>query len=213
MKKMCTAFICVVYVTLLSVVSSTALFTDIESTGTYALSIGTLDVDMNCTDAGGNTPFSLFDDEDIPWVPGDIRGSIIMVKNSGTLDARWRLGIVPDAGSSDIMGDEIVLSFYREDGSGNWQLIRSDTIQNFVVTNNEDRWIYDKDLTGEREFSALPAGESQDMLMVVDFELSAQAPVQEEYFFGKILLQGTQVTEDAWFPLADIPLDIEGGGI
>lgn len=210
MKKIPLAIISVLALITLAVLASGAWFTGSAATESRMIQAGTLELGLELKEIPG-TGGTIAGDKS--WIPGDYRQVIINVSNNGSLDARWRLGIIPNREYSELLADEIVLSFFCQDGNGAWKLIRSDRLSDLLLEDEADNWLYDEHLALAKgiDLQTIKPGESLTFLMEIDFEMTAMADLQEEEFAGNIVLQGVQVNDEKWFPSAEVGFNVNGG--
>jgi hypothetical protein len=208
-KKTLVSLLLVLSLVALIALASSSRFTGSTTSGLQEIKSGSLALSLKAEDAP-EIGISGLISGDKSWIPGDHREALLTIKNEGSLDARWRLGIVPSGEQDESLLDEIIISFYSRDESGNWKLIKSERMKNLLVQADNEQWLYDKDIFLTGTFNPLKPGQAQQLVMQVDFELSAMSPLQGKDFKGNLVLQGAQVTSNEWFPTSKTPISIKG---
>lgn len=208
MKKPGSALISLLALTTLLALSSMAFFTSQTESSFISLSTGYLNLDMELTNAPEDGIKGLSGGEQ-SWIPGDHREALVAIKNTGSLPARWRLGVIADSTSEASLADSIIISWYRPDGDG-WKLIDSQRLNNMLIEGSSDRWLYDQAMFHESGFQPLAPGGEARLVLQIDFELSAPQELQNQEFIGQLLLQGAQLTGEEWFPEVDVPFNVVG---
>lgn len=190
----------------LILLNSGAWFSDSGGISMSSFKAAELKLVMELEDVPGQELSGYFSGDDV-WIPGDCRDLLLRIKNQGTSDAAWRLGVLAKDADSEIMAHEIILSFYCQDEEGQWKLARSEPLAEYLISANNDNWFYDKNTISSTDPApVLKPGKSMEMIMQVDFELSALKEVQGEKFEGKIVLQAAQPNDEGWFPAAEYSL-------
>lgn len=212
MKKGTAILISSLAILVLLIIATQAFFGSQAGITSLALGSGTLQLNMKLEDSTEVEIGGLFDGDKI-WIPGDNREALCTIENTGSLPVRWRLGVAPDATCDPALLDNIIFTWYRSDASGTWKMIRSDTLDKYLIDGSGGGWLMDNEAAPAAVFDPLAAGQSQKLMLLVDFELSAMSPLQGAEFKGRLLLQGAQVSREDWFPAAEIPLSVKGDDV
>ncbi len=211
MKKSTAITIAIITIIMLAAISTRAYFTSQAEISPLLLGSGTVGINMKLEDAPEADISGLMSGDKI-WIPGDHREALLTIENTGSLPARWRLGVMPNGACDPELVDNIIFTWYRMDANGTWQLVRSDTLDKYLVDGSGGAWLLDSAAAAPGAFEPLAAGQTRQLLLQVDFELSALSPLQGREFKGRLLLQGAQLSQEEWFPAASLPLEVEEGG-
>lgn len=210
MKKSVVSFLLVLCMAALVALGCGAYFSGETTAGKQEIKSGTLQLSMKPECLQGGSIFDgLFPSDS--WLPGEHRETLLTIKNVGSIDARWRVGVIASGEQSESLMNEIIISFYAPGEAGSWKLIRSERLKDVLVTANNDRWLYDQNIATTGSFKPIKPGQSQQLLLQLDFELSAGAHLQGKEFEGNLVLQGAQVNSSNWFPSEKTSLSVEGG--
>lgn len=210
MKKNLAIAITILAVLTLGAVYSRALFTHSSIASPTNIGAGTLNIGMKLEDIAGAPEPGL--QSDIKWLPGEHREALLTIENRGSMDARWRLGIRAKDGNSPDLLDEMVLSVYRPDGKGEWELLRSKALAEYLISSQNQAWIYDRELLPNSQ-AILKPKEKVQLVLQFDFELTAMSPTQDGVFNGELNLEGAQPGQPGWECRQEMPLKVEGGEV
>lgn len=208
MKKNTAIIITIIAVLVLATLFSQASFTS-SITSLAQINSGNLQLTMKLEDIPESEISGLMTG-DRSWIPGDHREALCTIKNEGNLPARWRLGVIASGTPDPDVVDNIIFTWYQGEPANGWKLVKSQRLKDLLSTTGEERWLYDKDLFTNAIFQPLATAGKQQLVLQVDFELSAQALLQNKAFQGTILLEGGPVTGEQWFPATTVPLTVEG---
>lgn len=212
MKKSLAIAITLLVVLTLGAVYSRALFTHSGIASPFHTGAGTLDIGLRLEDIAGAPEPGLLQ-SDIKWLPGEHREALLTIENRGSIDARWRLGIKAKDGNSPGLLDEMVLSVYRPDGKGEWELLCSKALAEYLISPENNAWIYDYQLVPSGSQAVLKSGERLQLVLQFDFELTARSPTQDGVFNGELNLEGAQPGQSGWKSQQAMPLKVEGGEV
>lgn len=210
MKKSASTLTVLFTLTTLLALSSLAFFTSQTESSFITIATGSLSLDMDLADAPENGIKGLTGGE-MPWIPGDHREALVTIKNTGSLPARWRLGLVAEGSPEAALVDNIIISWFRPSADG-WQLINSQRLKDILINDSEDTWLYDYTLSASDGSECLSPGGQEQLVLQIDFELSAERTLQNKEFQGELILQGTQVTDEGWIAVDSIPVTLQGPG-
>lgn len=207
MKKLFTLILSsIILVALLAMLSGAVLSTH-EELPVAGLSTGSVDLSLDIQ-ALGQVPGPGTDAGEY-YIPGDCIGYQITITNDGISEARWRLGVCPEGPlpgehNDAAFQDQIILTFFKLDSEnpGQWTMIKSEKMGNFMLPERppypQDRWVYDTDQ--EESGFHLKPGESDRIIMQIDYDLTAEKNAQRGQFNGSILLEGAQANAENWWP-------------
>lgn len=212
MKRNLAIAITLLAVLTLGAVYSRALFTHSSIASPSNIRAGTLDIGMKLEDIAGAPEPGLLQ-SNIKWLPGEHREALLTIANRGSMDARWRLGIKAKDGNSPALLDEMVLSVYRPDGKGEWKLLCSKALAEYLISQENNVWIYDRQLLPLGSQAVLKPGEKVQLVLQFDFELTAMSPTQNGVFNGELNLEGAQAGQPGWESQQDMSLKVEGGEV
>jgi hypothetical protein len=202
----------VLVLVILVALGSRATFTNSSMVKIPLIISGTLDIGMKLDDVSGAPEPGLLQ-SDITWMPGEHREALLTIENRGNMDGHWRLGIEAREGNSSALLDEMILSVYRPDGKGQWEIVRSEPLAKYLISTGNQAWIYDWQLTPSGSPAVLKAGEKTQMVLQFDFELSAMSPTQNGVFNGDLKLEGAQLGKSDWEIQQHMSLQVEGGEV